>query len=284
MFAFACAGGAPAGNHSLPDAGDQLSVTGASPQCSVPAELSVCSGAASYFHDSVSNRCRLTGDGQCAGDDDQFQSFEDCLRTCPEPVPEGCEDVLTPRFQGLLCGEQGHPTTSLACAQLVERPRRELQWRLRLEPSTDAARLEHQLDCVLRQLGDLGLRQGVAENQGDINLTATFADIASVLYTTAVQRVEFAANDETCRGLSEEQCRADALCKPTIGTRVSASPCGEPQRFFGCVSRSPGCPQNAPSIGRGADGVCWQFSDGCGAFRGPVTYDECISSTDPSCL
>ncbi|MEY2932075.1 MAG: Kunitz/Bovine pancreatic trypsin inhibitor domain, partial [Pseudomonadota bacterium] len=147
ILALACGGETPtAEGRSSIDAG-----VSAPSECSLPAELSACSGGGSYFHDGAANRCRLSAEGQCSSNDGQFLSFEDCLRTCPEPVPEGCEGVLTPRLGRLWCAERGlNLTTSLACDQLVEHPRREITWHLLLEPSTDAALLEQRRDCVLR--------------------------------------------------------------------------------------------------------------------------------------
>lgn len=274
IFALACGGGTQL-EESRPsvDAGGSLA-----PECSLPAELSACSGGSSYFHDGNANRCRLSDEDECSGNDNQFQSFEDCLRTCPEPVPEGCEGVLSPRFELLWCTERGlNSTTSLACEQLVEHPRREIIWHLLLEPSTDTELLEQRSKCVLRQLQALGVRAQANTSPDTIDILTTFARIASVLYTTAVQRVEISATRESCQGLSEEPCRGDPLCRPLIGTRVSAAECQSEQRFFGCTSRSPGCPSNAPSVGRAEDGVCWQFSDGCGPLS-VVASGDCARS------
>jgi hypothetical protein len=203
----------------------------------------------------------------------------------------GCEDVLTPRSQRAACVDSPpspYGLTHSPCAQTTDHPQRELSWRFWLAPATDAAALEHEHDCVYRQLRELlgtKVRQASSTPRAldDISASATFAEIESVLYSAAVQKVELSVAAESCRTLSEEPCVADGYCQPIFATRLGALACQQERRFFACRSYGPGCPQNAPTISRLDDGSCWQWADSCPASGTFSSFQACTEPADAGC-
>jgi len=202
-------------------------------------------------------------------------------------VVSGCEDVLVPREALPHCDGE-------TCAQVQREPERTVHWYLTLEKfypineyqdgTLSAVVLEHQIDCVLRQLQNLGVAPERRESGGlrkfdDITVEASFEQIQSVLYTTVVNRTELScveADCQRCETLSESECYADAFCSPIGAQRLNdALGCWE-NRYAGCYRGRAVC-TDALVTAVSADGACWLFFDGCQppGFRGNSRAAEC---------
>jgi len=188
-------------------------------------------------------------------------------------VPSGCEDVVVPREQLPQCD-------SATCEQAQREAQRTVRWDLSLQhdeainedqfASRSADVLEHQLDCVLRQLQSLGLeperQHGAGPPEFDaISIDASFGQIESVLRTAAVNGAEAScveADCQRCETFTESQCLADTFCRPVSGRRLDASRGCWQTSHAGCLRREVAC-DDAETNAISPDGACWWFSNTC---------------------
>jgi hypothetical protein len=202
--------------------------------------------------------------------------------------PADCEDVLVPREALPQCDGE-------TCEQVQRERQRTVHWSLTLQrdypingyqyAAFSADVLEHQIDCVLRQLQNLGVEPvregGLGPREDDsITVDASFGQIESLLRTTAVNSAELSCVEADCRRcetLTESECRADAFCWTIAAQRLDAARACWEGRYAGCYRGSAICDASMRTA-ISPDGACWQFSSSCvpRGFSGSL-------STAPDC-
>ncbi|HEY6725038.1 MAG TPA: BPTI/Kunitz-type proteinase inhibitor domain-containing protein, partial [Polyangiaceae bacterium] len=87
------------------------------PRCSLPFEPLSCSGAARFAF--IEGRCQETPDGVCGGNDNSFETIEECLRRCEGLPQQGeCPEGRVVSDICLACGFGGGCRQwSLVCAK-----------------------------------------------------------------------------------------------------------------------------------------------------------------------
>jgi len=206
-------------------------------------------------------------------------------------VVAGCEDVLVPHATLPYCEGPA------ACEQVRHDRERVVRWRLILrrflklseEPSTELSQevIDHERDCVFRQLESMGLvpvPRDPTSTVGvdDVLVNASFEQVESVLYTTAVNSIVPSCVDAACKhctALNELDCRADAFCVPLDAAHIDrARSCAE-VKFAACAGPTDRQCDDSASPATSSDGSCWLFSGGCE----PPGYHLEVGTQKPSC-
>jgi hypothetical protein len=92
------------GGVSAPDTGAGWS---APPLCALPFDAGPCDGAVRVYA-FVDGACVQRGYGGCEGNDNRFQTLEECLATCEgRPAPHACPAGRRPGQICLACGPAG---------------------------------------------------------------------------------------------------------------------------------------------------------------------------------
>jgi hypothetical protein len=200
---------------------------------------------------------------------------DDALQTATSETPSvvsGCEDVLQPRAELPRCDGD-------TCSQVQRETERVVHWLLVLkiyernaagqERELSQAERAHERDCVFLQLQSEGLapEHYVLDAAGidDIVIDASFAQIESVLRTSAISDVELSCAEADCRRcetLSEQECTADAFCEAVYGARIAGGATCIGYGYAGCYRGRATCTASLVAVW-GPDGACWQFSNGC---------------------
>lgn len=194
----------------------------------------------------------------------------------------------------MLAPRAAFPQCSVAtCDQVQREADRAVRWRLVPQiysrPGENERELSHsekvhQQGCVLAALEHLGLApvlaDGIVPENADILVEASFSEIETVVHSRAIYAVELECVENDCDGcatLNEQECRADALCRPVQASAVDANLSCQARRFAGCYQGDAICTDSEVSA-RGTDGQCWLFYDGCL----PPGY-QATNSQDPAC-
>jgi len=204
-------------------------------------------------------------------------------------VVEGCEDVFVPRAALPHC-------SGLACEQVLERePDRAVQWRLTVQlfqkisetQTTDLSEeiVNHERDCLFRQLENLALAPDhyVASGIDDVVVDATFEQLESVLYTTAIDYFSLSCVEDSCKHcetLNEEDCRSDAFCTSYEARHVAPEYQCVDQRFAGCgwTDQVFNDSEPVPTPITSTDGSCWLFGG-----APPPGYQAGFGTPNPAC-
>ncbi len=198
--------------------------------------------------------CSGQADGDGESDRDVGASNDSGSGSASE-VPEDCEDVLAPRKELPDCGSAG-------CRVIEETPERVVQWWIYVRGDRAAGDevAWHRLDCVERQVQELGLTL-VDSNGGDVVVVASYEAIESVIHTEAIEYLEAACVDDDCACTDHEEaaCAGDPLCAVVSGVRLdTGSSCPV---FVECVRYDSFCVSFVPTLDEA--GACWRFPSGC---------------------